>query len=280
MFFDSLYEEKYIFVNKFMKHCTIVTTEAIVLKAMKYGDTSKIVTFFTKEFGKVSAIAKGARGKKSKFGSALEPLSYVSLVLYKKDARSLQLISECSYLQYFGRTSNRLESLSTALSIMEMLYCATHEEKNEPLFYLVIESLNALQYENNNASRTLLSFQLHFAAMLGFRFQLEHCPMCQQTFSTADSGNKQYSLELHRGGLLCHSCSKKISSPFFVSAETLSTLRVLLNRNFHNITEQPLTLQTEKEIANVLNNYLRIHIEGFRALRSEQIFKGAQPIVQ
>jgi DNA repair protein RecO len=170
--------------------------------------------------------------------------------------------------------SNRLESLSTALSIVEMLYYATHEEKNEALFQLVIESLNELQYENNNAMRTLLSFQLHFAAVLGFRFQLEHCPLCQQTFTAATSEKKQYALELSRGGILCSSCSPKKSSSFSVSAETLSALRVLLNRNFHNACKQTMTLQTEKEIASIINNYLRIHIEGFRVLRSEQILKG------
>ena len=52
----------------------LTTTDAIVLKAMKYRDTSRIVTFYTRAFGKLRAIAKGARGPKNKFGSALEPL--------------------------------------------------------------------------------------------------------------------------------------------------------------------------------------------------------------
>ena len=72
----------------------ITKSEAIVLKSMDFRDSSKIVTFYTRSFGKLKGIAKGARQMKSKFGAALEPITRVSLVLYKKEHRDLQLISE------------------------------------------------------------------------------------------------------------------------------------------------------------------------------------------
>ena len=63
----------------------IAKTEAVVLRSMKYRETSRIVSFYTKQFGKISGIVKGARSPKNAFGSALQPMSHVSLVLYKKD---------------------------------------------------------------------------------------------------------------------------------------------------------------------------------------------------
>jgi DNA repair protein RecO (recombination protein O) len=70
----------------------IVKTEAIVLKTMKYRDTSKIVTLFTKNYGKLSAVAKGARDRNLRFGSALDSLSHVQVVLYKKEGADLHLL--------------------------------------------------------------------------------------------------------------------------------------------------------------------------------------------
>ena len=79
----------------------LTKTEAIVIRSMKYGDSSKIVTFYTRQFGKLKGIAKAARRSNNKFGSSLEPLSHVMLVVYKKDHRDLHLISQCDSIQSF-----------------------------------------------------------------------------------------------------------------------------------------------------------------------------------
>ena len=63
----------------------LVTTEAIVLRSRKHGETSKIVTLYSREYGKVDVIAKGARDIKSKFGGALEAFAESRIVFYKKD---------------------------------------------------------------------------------------------------------------------------------------------------------------------------------------------------
>ena len=63
----------------------LIKTEAIILKSMKYRDTSKIVTFYTKEFGKLKGIAKGARTAKVNLVAALEPMTHSMLVIYKKE---------------------------------------------------------------------------------------------------------------------------------------------------------------------------------------------------
>ena len=70
----------------------IVKTDAIVLKSMRFRETSKIVTFYTRRYGKIAAVAKGARETKNKFGAALEPMTGVNLVFYKKEQRDLQLV--------------------------------------------------------------------------------------------------------------------------------------------------------------------------------------------
>ena len=71
----------------------ILKSEGVVLRRIKYSETSLILTFYTKDQGKISLIAKGARNPKSKFVGALEPATYASIVYYHKDSRELQLLS-------------------------------------------------------------------------------------------------------------------------------------------------------------------------------------------
>ena len=66
----------------------IAKTEAIVLKSMKYRETSKIVTFYTKQFGKITGLVKSARSAKNKFGSSLNLFSHIELVIYKKEGKA------------------------------------------------------------------------------------------------------------------------------------------------------------------------------------------------
>ena len=79
----------------------LTKTEAVVLKAVKYRETSKIVTLYTKKFGKINAVAKGAMLTTSKFGASLEPMSYILAVLYKKETREVQFLSQADLIKPF-----------------------------------------------------------------------------------------------------------------------------------------------------------------------------------
>jgi DNA repair protein RecO (recombination protein O) len=72
----------------------LVTTDAIVLRSRKQGDTSKICALYTKEYGLVDVIAKGAREMKSKFAGSLELFMHVTAVFYKKQGKELYLLSK------------------------------------------------------------------------------------------------------------------------------------------------------------------------------------------
>ncbi len=146
----------------------LVKTEAIVLKSMKYRDTSKIVTFYTKEYGKLNGIAKGARSAKNKFGSALEPLTHSMLVLYKKEHRDLHLISQCDAIDSFRNFTEDLDRMSIGLAVLELVNQLTHDEERKPaLFPLLLETLSALNSSTKNYETYLQAFRLRLAALFG-----------------------------------------------------------------------------------------------------------------
>ncbi|HEV8538897.1 MAG TPA: DNA repair protein RecO, partial [Bacteroidota bacterium] len=98
----------------------IVTTEAIVLKSMKYRETSRIVTFYTRSFGKIPGIVKGARQAKSKYGTSLQPMSYVSLVFYRKEGREIQTVSQCDLMKSFRHLAEDMEKMAVGMAMIEL----------------------------------------------------------------------------------------------------------------------------------------------------------------
>ena len=99
----------------------IIRTDAIVLRGLDYGETSRIVTLFTRERGKMSVMAKGARKTKSKFGSTLQPMSHVEVVFYYKPTRTLQILSESSHVRAFHDLQRSLEKITLGLRVVELV---------------------------------------------------------------------------------------------------------------------------------------------------------------
>ena len=80
----------------------LIASEALVLRTYKLGETSKIVVLLTRDRGKVRAVAKGARGGKPRYGSALEPLSEVRVTLHGRQGADLFRLGQCELVRCCG----------------------------------------------------------------------------------------------------------------------------------------------------------------------------------
>lgn len=149
----------------------IVTTEAIVLRARKQGETSKIVTLYTREFGKLNVIAKGAREMKSKFGGALEMFAHSTVVIYKREKQdALNLLSKAETVDSNAGIVRSLKKMEAAMAVVELMLHAMHdEEANTALFDLLAGTFrNIARSEEITAQLLQLRFYLRFAKEMGF----------------------------------------------------------------------------------------------------------------
>jgi DNA repair protein RecO (recombination protein O) len=252
----------------------IIKTEAIVLHAMKYRDTSRIVRLCTREYGKVSAIAKGARGPKSKFGAALEPMSHVLAVMYKKDNRELQLLTQCDTIRSMQRLVDDAEKLSTALSIIELTDHATQAtEENEALFALLLETLEATNNAAKNARNALLYFELRLAEILGFKPEFLRCTSCSTLLEAGATTNSGESFGLGMSGALCRSCAHHAVSYESMQSASLSVLQSLGKAvSAEAAINVNLTGDVQAEVGRTLWQHLRRHVHGLTKLKSEHVF--------
>jgi DNA repair protein RecO (recombination protein O) len=147
----------------------IINTEAIVLNSKKFGDTSKIVSLYTKEAGSISVIAKGARKPNSKFGSSLEALSYSQTSIYFSPHSSLHLLSKSEIHRPLRHIQESYDHLSAGLMIVESIIQS--QETNEPnpeLFSMLADSVVLLNGLPDNPFSLFALFQERLAQIMGF----------------------------------------------------------------------------------------------------------------
>ncbi len=249
----------------------IVTTDAVVLKAMKYGETSKIVTLYTRDYGRLSVLAKGARSRNSKFGSSLEPLSIVSAVFYKKDHRDLHLLTQCGLRTSLRRIPEDLEKLAAAMAVVELVLGVAHqEEKNEELFVFLCDVLSAINTATINAGNALYFFEVRLFDILGFKPNFHACLRCSRSL---EENSTAVSVEVLHGGVVCGECSATMKTGRSISAPALRVLQRLQELPEPGMSST-ITMRAglRDELAGFLDTYLRNHVEGLRQSKSGKVF--------
>lgn len=250
----------------------LVTTEAVILRAMKYRETSKILTLYTREFGKVSVLAKGARGPKSRFSAPLEPMTHVSAILYKKESRELHLLSRCDMQSRFRSLTDDLGKMAAAIGIIEVLNAVTHdEERSVPLFDLLVASLRGVDDATKNPENALYFFEAHLLELLGFRPDFSRCARCGGELPEEQSG--KIGLNFAQGGVYCQNCS---AHGFGLESFTPGAVNVL--RRMLSLARPEAALRIslsgpmKSEVGTMLRRYLTTNVEGLRRLKSETVF--------
>src|SRR5215211_3210758 len=133
---------------------------AIVLRVVEFSETSSVVTLFTREFGKIHGLAKGARRPKGPFESALDLLGLVRIVFLRKSSDALDLLTEAKLECRFRPADGELTSLYAAYYVAELLNELTDDYDPHPeLFDAAVDTLAALSTPGS-VDRALLRFEL------------------------------------------------------------------------------------------------------------------------
>jgi DNA repair protein RecO (recombination protein O) len=180
-----------------------VSTPAIVLSALRYSETSKIVRLATRDFGVQSAIAKGALRPRSRFGAALQLLSEGQAQLYMKEHRELHLLTAFDVRQLHVGLASDLERYAVASALSEVMLRFAPADAHPESFELLRQALAELE-STAEAQVEALGLRLlwQLVSVLGFAPSMEVCvvdgaplPPGPLPFSTRD------------GGALCSACA-------------------------------------------------------------------------
>jgi DNA repair protein RecO (recombination protein O) len=225
---------------------------AIVLKAVEWSETSLVVTLFTREFGKISGLAKGGRRLKGPFESALDLLAVCRIVFLRKSSEALDILTEAKLTRRFRPAGRDLSSLYAAYYVAELLDELTDQYDPHPeLFDLSEETLAALSAGEPVWLR-VARFELGALRVLGHLPSLEVCVGCGTP--VAQSGRVAFGqLE---GGVLCDRCregKKQVAAVSAAALRIMSQLAAPEGRSWRRLEIDPAR---RGELRGVLNRYL------------------------
>jgi DNA repair protein RecO (recombination protein O) len=156
-------------------------SEAIVLRTYRLGEADKIVSLFTRQFGRLRAVASGAQRPKSRYGGVLEPLTYVRLWLFERQNRELWRINSAELQESFFSMQGEYRVHLAAQYIAEVSERVLPErEPNERTFRLLVAVLRGLK-TSGSIDKPLLYFNYWLLRLCGFLPELSQCAQCGRT---------------------------------------------------------------------------------------------------
>jgi len=182
-------------------------TEAIVLRTYRLAEADKIASLFTRQMGRLRAVAAGARRTSSRYGAALEPLSHVRAFIFEREHRDLLRMNSAELIESFFDMQKDYRIQLAAQYIAEVAERMIAErETNERLFRLFLAVLRSLKH-SGEVTRPLLYFDYWLLRLAGFLPNFEHCQTCGRPLGD-DGGYYGPGSE----GLSCETCRTGVTS--------------------------------------------------------------------
>jgi len=196
-----------------------------VLRTIEFSETSLIVTLLTREFGRISAIAKGARRPKGPFEGSLDLLSVCRVVVIRKPHAGLDLLTEAKLHRRFRGAERSMERTNAGYHVAEMLRLLTDEHDPLPELYdLTTETLSQID-GTGNVPLALLRFDVLSLQILGSAPGMDRCTHCGGEIPPA--GRLAFALDT--SGLVCGTCRPKQHRIIPVRRAVAAALRTLLS---------------------------------------------------
>ncbi len=231
-----------------------VTTKAIILSSLKYGDTSLIVKAFTLSDGIKSYLLKGVlASKRGKLKSAyFQPLTQLEIVAVHRNKGTLESIREAKVEYHYHSIHSDIGKNAIALFLAEMLSSSIHEEEyNEKLYFFVEAALQWLD-SHEEISNFHLYFLVALTKYLGF-------------YPDLSNRSAKY-FDLLEGEFTDHTSLNPL-----LGGQNLEYFKGLLGINFDAVQSIKMNKSARQELLKSIILYFELHLPGFRKPRSLSI---------
>jgi len=248
------------------------TTEALVIGSMRYKEADRIVTLYTRDRGRLGAIAKGVRRTKSKTGGRLEPFTLVRASLHSGRGTLYTVVGVDTLRTFQGVRDElfRMEEGARLFTAVRHLFPV--EEGSVPAFNLLVRGIAHLAESPDPATAAgiILATRLKLLVLLGYAPEMSHCAGC-------GSEGPLYGFSPSLGGVVCETCANAGAAPrdagggsagdgpsggfscFALSPGALATLRVLLDNPLAELERLDIDDRAAAEVEQVLAQTLAYH---------------------
>ena len=225
-------------------------TRAVVIGRRAFGESDRLVDFYTRDYGKVRGIARSARRPRSRFGSALELFTLGEMVFFDTGRSELVQVDHFDIVRPFVGVREHLERLGQGAWAVEVVarLCADRDP-HPALFALLVRALTALETARR-PERVAVCFGLRAVDLLGHRPRIDRCVSCGREFPFPDPA-----LDMTAGGLVCGGC-RPGADAVPLSGGLVGTLKRLRALSWDEALRLGLAAPLDTELGAVLEGLL------------------------
>lgn len=230
-------------------------TDAIVIRMIEFSETSLVVTLYSREFGRVSAIAKGARRPKGPFEGAIDLLSICQVEIFRKSGDALDLLAEAKLVRRFRAAQRSLERLYCGYYVAEMLRRWTDDGDPHPDFYdLAVAAIERIDGAGDHLM-AVTHFEVRAMRLLGHAPATKTCVACGAEVSRSP---QRIAFGHEAGGVLCSTCQPRQRGVAMVHRTVLDWVDRL--NESESAPAEPFSNESYRQIRALLNRYIRISL--------------------
>ncbi|PLR85909.1 DNA repair protein RecO [Bacillus canaveralius] len=220
--------------------------EGIVIRATDYGETNKIVTLYTREWGKVGVMARGAKKTNSRLSAVTQLFTYGYFLIHK--GSGLGNLQQGELVSSMRSIREDIFLTAYASYIVDLTDKSTEEKKPNPyLFELLYQTL---QYMNEGYDLEILTniYQIKMLSVLGLYPVLNRCSVCGST-------DGHFSFSIKEGGLICHRCEHHDPYRYQIAPATVKLLRLFQALDLSRLGNISVKQETKNELKKVISAY-------------------------
>ena len=229
------------------------STDALVLREVKYKEADRILTLYSSKYGKITAKAAGALRKNSKIGAATQLLTYADFELYSVKGR--MMVKEAAVREDFGALRQDFADYALGCYLAECV--EMHSEENNPdreVLQLILNSLYALSRKMANPLLIKAAFETRLISIMGYRPDLGACTVCGRREP------EEPILGVESGHIFCRECHRSDSDRIcYLDLDSLKSMRYIIDSPAKSFIPKDLSGESLKMLSECAEEYFVNH---------------------
>ena len=223
-------------------------SDALVIRQADFSESSRVVTFFTRDFGKISCLAKGAKRQRNAFDGALDLLAECRVVFIHKQSTGLDLLTEAQLLNRFHPIPTSLPHLYAGYYVAELLAGLTEDRDPHPMLYDAATRTLSLLSHPISPHVALFQFELKLLQETGHLPDFDTCTICQSPISLGEPSRFWVS----QTGLICSQCGHSEYEHTTIQSGAIAVIRKLLDGDDQAVGRLMISERQRKDIRRIL----------------------------
>ena len=232
-----------------------------MLRRIDLAEKDRIITLYTRELGKLAAVAKGSRRPGSKLGGASEPFTYVKMLLGR--GRSLDVVSQADVKESFPNVKSDVRRVAHGVYMLELVgHFVDERQPNPDLFDTLLSSMYVLE-SGTDPEIAARYFELKVLSIVGYEPHFDACLRCSRPI-----GRAKVAFSPSLGGLVCRDCGIAPSDAIWVPGAAASYALALLRAEPHKLKDINVPPGARRDLSRMLKWHICYRLE--RELKSAQ----------